>query len=61
MKEYELHKIHDEEIYEYLKQEKCMDVKGRIRCWKKQIWTGLTTLGHTSLDFNKCKCKRRLL
>ena len=57
MKEFELHQKHEEEIKTLLIQEGCM-ISGQIRRWKNGVWPKLKELGHTSLDFNECRCKK---
>ena len=52
--DYILHQEHDEEI------KRIMDATGcTFRKWNgKAFWELANECGHTSLDFNKCDCKR---
>jgi hypothetical protein len=52
--DYILHQEHDEEI------KRVMDATGcTFRKWNgKAFWELANECGHTSLDFNKCDCKR---
>jgi hypothetical protein len=59
MKELELHTEHDQDIKDALAYTGCLDSQSRIRSWKGgQVMPLLDELGHTSLDFNKCRCKK---
>jgi phosphomannomutase len=51
--EWQLRQDHDEEI------KNIMELTGStFRNWKgKEFWEKANEAGHTSLDFNKCKCK----
>ena len=58
MKEWELYQEHDEDIYNLLKATKCIGSKKNIRAWHKDTWDKINELGHDSLDFFKCKCRK---
>ena len=47
---------HETQIRGHLKESGCMDTKGQLRRWRATTWEALKALGHTSLDFEKCKC-----
>lgn len=55
--EWKKREAHETQIRKYLKENKCMDSKGQIRVWKATTREGLKSLGHTSLDFDKCACR----
>lgn len=52
--EWKLHQEHDEEIKRVMEETGCT-----FRKWNgKAFWELAKECGHTSLDFNKCECKR---
>ena len=50
---------HDKEVRQALKDAGCVDSKGRLRQCRPILKVYMTEKGHTSLDFEKCVCKRQ--
>lgn len=51
-----LRQKHNEDIQRILKSSGCLDTRGRIRYWKKELWAKFEQAGHSSLGFSRCKC-----
>jgi hypothetical protein len=55
---WEAYQRHHGEVKRLLLEKGCMDSRGRIRGWKKDMWYLLNMAGHSSLDHQKCICTR---
>ena len=55
MNEYIPQEIHERKIKAIMKETNCTFTKWR----GKEFWELANRCGHTSLDFNKCKCKEK--
>jgi len=57
MENWELREKHHLDVTSILKQAKAVDSKGLIRHWNGPVIVPmLNQAGHTSLDFDKCRC-----
>lgn len=57
MEKWEYHQKHDADINRILKDQGCMDSKGRIRAWKgEKTWKAIKEKGHSSVGFEECNC-----
>ncbi len=56
-KEWMLRESHHTGVRSVLRALQCMDDSGQIRAWKPTTWEELDKSGHSSLDFDKCRCK----
>ncbi len=55
--EWQQREKHVKEVKHFLQATGCMNSKGEIRKWTKDTWIELNTVGHTSMDFQQCKCR----
>ena len=57
--EWRLRQFHHEDVSQVLENQGCLDSQGRIRKFNgKTIWPALAELGHDSMDFDKCSCRK---
>jgi len=56
MEHWQKHERHHNQIEIVLKATGCTGKTGRIMRWHKHVWSILSGLGHTSLDYRKCNC-----
>ena len=57
--QWQLHEEHDYDVKRILTECGCMDKKGRLRRWKGPLVSKmLKEMGHDSIGFGDCICKR---
>ena len=49
---------HERDVRGILRTSGCMDAKGRLRAWRRDLWGCLEAAAHDSLDGEKCVCCR---
>ena len=59
MKRWQLQERHEKEVRQALKDAGCVDSLGRLRQCRPSLKVHMTEKGHTSLDYDKCICKRQ--
>jgi hypothetical protein len=59
MKKWEAQQKHEEDFNNLTKELGFLNSKGQITRWRgAEFWPKFETLGHSSCDFDKCKCKQ---